>query len=226
MLTALGSLRGGLEALLVRGEPLPEVDVQIPLLSLPRKFGITLENIPGAAGYLSADQQRAAYWKEILSRDVASMRVGLVWGGRKAPLNADRSMTLYSLEAVLQTPGVLFYSLQQGEDAKQLVRSPSIADLGERLNDFGETAAVIANLDLVITIDTAVAHLAGALGVPVWVMLKYSPDWRWLLDRDDTPWYASARLFRQPAPGDWGPVTQAISDALKKISACKNNIKV
>ena len=219
MFKALGSLRSGLEALIIRGEALPKVDVQIPLLSLPRVFGITLESIPGSSGYLAADPKRAAFWKEMICRGDNRMRVGLVWGGRKAPLNADRSMMLCSLEAVLQVPGVCFYSLQQGEDAEQLVRYPDIADLGEQLNDFGETAAVIANLDLVITIDTAVAHLAGAMGVPVWVMLKYSPDWRWLLDRNDSPWYASARLFRQSAPGDWDHVTQTVADVLKKISA-------
>jgi hypothetical protein len=113
-----------------------------------------------------------------------------------------------------------------GEDAQQCEAYNSITDIGGELQDFGETAAVISSLDLIITIDTAVAHLAGALGVPVWVMLKYSPDWRWLLNRDDSPWYASARLFRQPAAGDWESVAMAVKNALENFIHQKNMPKV
>ncbi|MDD2273725.1 MAG: tetratricopeptide repeat protein [Desulfuromonadaceae bacterium] len=219
ILKTLGALNVDLEALVVRGTPLPPVDAQIPLLSLPRIFDVSLENIPGAAGYLHADKARSAFWKERICHSGNDMRVGLVWSGRKAPLNADRSMALSTLETALMLPGVRYFSLQLGEEAIESGDYACLTDLGEQLQDFGETAAVIANMDLVISIDTAVAHLAGAMGVPVWIMLKHSPDWRWQLDRPDSPWYASARLFRQDNPGDWASVVHAITAALKIIIA-------
>ena len=216
---ALYSIELEVESLVVRGEPLPAIDLRIPLLSLPRLFDISLDTLPHPHWYLKADPACVEQWRHLIPLRNDMISVGLVWGGRKAPLNADRSMTLSTLDQVLQTPGVRFFSLQLGEDAGQLIDYPYITDLGAHLHDFCETAAAIACLDLVITIDTAVAHLAGALGVPVWMMLKYSPDWRWLLDRNDSPWYASARLFRQKTPGDWGSVMQTVADVLKKISA-------
>jgi tetratricopeptide (TPR) repeat protein len=219
--SALGSLKRCCEAVIVRGEPLPDIDLQIPLLSLPRLFNVTLNSIPASGGYLTTDPARTAVWRQTISLPDHRLKVGLVWGGRKAPLNADRSMMLNELEPLLQLPGIQFFSLQVGDDASQLTDYPDIADLGTCLHDFGETAAAISALDLVITIDSAVAHLAGALGTPVWVMLKYSPDWRWLLDRNDSPWYASARLFRQQTPGDWHPVTTAVAENLKKYAADK-----
>ena len=226
ILKVLGALSADLEAVVARGKPLPAVDVQIPLLSLPRIFDISLGTIPGAKGYLSADKARGAFWKEKICRTENDLHVGLVWGGRKAPLNADRSMALSMLEAALQIPGIRYFSLQLGEEALQSGSYACITDLGEQLQDFGETAAVIANLDLVISIDTAVAHLAGAMGVPVWVMLKYSPDWRWQLNCSDSPWYGSARLFRQKTSGDWSSVSQALAEELKKILPRGKNIKV
>lgn len=221
IMKALGALGSDLEAMVVRGEPLPQIDIQIPLLSLPRIFDISLESIPGSTGYLSSDPERTAYWKEALRLSETDLNIGLVWGGRKAPLNADRSMPLSALEEILNLQKVRFFSLQLGEDAQQTGNFDSITDLGGQLHDFGETAAVMANLDLVISIDTAVAHLAGALGIPVWVMLKYSPDWRWQLGRSDSPWYSSARLFRQTSPGDWTPATRAMAESLKKIIAAE-----
>lgn len=216
---ALCHLEREMEALIVRGEPLPAIDLRIPLLSLPGLFGITLDSIPYSRGYLKADPVRIEKWKRLIPKSSKELSVGLVWGGRKAPLNADRSMPLSALEAVLKIPGIRFFSLQLGEDAQQICEYASISELGGQLQDFGETAAAMTCLDLVITIDTAVAHLAGAMGVPVWIMLKFSPDWRWLLGRNDSPWYASARLYRQDSPGDWMPVTQAIAGELKKIVA-------
>jgi tetratricopeptide (TPR) repeat protein len=218
---ALDSLGNVCEKIIVRGEPLPDIDLQIPLLSLPRLFDITLDTIPARNGYLTADPARVAIWRQILSVADCRLKVGLVWGGRKAPLNADRSMMLKELEPLLQLPGIQFFSLQVGDDASQLTDYPAIIDLGKCLHDFGETAAAISALDLVITIDSAVAHLSGALGVPVWIMLKHSPDWRWLLERTDSPWYASAQLFRQQAPGDWHSVAITIATELKKYSADK-----
>ncbi|OGW40177.1 MAG: hypothetical protein A2X58_12680 [Nitrospirae bacterium GWC2_56_14] len=214
---ALASLAGDVEALVVRGESMPRPDVQVPLLSLPGIFGVNLGNIPAPAGYLTADPARVEQWRTVIPRS-RSLNVGLVWGGRKAPLNSDRSMPLQTLEPLLLLRDVHYFSLQTGDDACQITDyTGKIDDLNPLLTDFGETAAAITNLDLVITIDTAVAHLAGALGKPVWVMLKYSPDWRWLLVRDDSPWYASARLFRQASPGNWAPTVSAIKTALENL---------
>lgn len=212
-------------ALLVRGEPLPDVDVKIPLLSLPRLFNVTLDTIPFREGYLAADPDRIAYWRRLLPPGNEYYSIGLVWGGRKAPLNSDRSMRLTDLEPLFSLPNARFFSLQLGDDAEQIAPYRSvIEDLSSHLTDFGETAAAIATLDLVITIDTAVAHLAGALGRPVRVLLKHSSDWRWLLERDDSPWYASARLYRQHVRGDWkAPVAMLRAD-LKKIMTTQKYI--
>jgi len=222
VLKALCSLEQAMESLVVRGEPLPEVDLRVPLLSLPGIFGITVENIPYGGGYLEADPARVAEWKDRLAGTGDALSVGLVWGGRKAPLNADRSMRLNMLEPLFAVPGVRFFSLQLGEDAQQIEPYRNVvADVSPYLTDFGETAAAISCLDVIVTIDTAVAHLAGALGTPVWVMLKYSPDWRWMFKRNDSPWYDSARLFRQQSPGDWASVVAAVSAELEIVMSSK-----
>lgn len=203
--------------ILARGELLPKADCQIPLTSLAPMFRTTLESIPSPGAYLKPSQQKLLKWGERLALDAGRLNIGLVWGGNKYSLNANRSLQLSQLESLLGLPGVNWYSLQLGPDAEQLVSfSHQVMDLGREIDDFGDTAAIIASLDLVLTIDSAVAHLAGALGVPVWIMLKYSPDWRWLLHRSDSPWYASALLFRQHSPGDWGEVVASVRMAIKK----------
>lgn len=218
---ALGSLETRVEKLIVRGEPLPDIAVQIPLLSLPGLFRTTLESIPSSTGYLHADPTRTQYWENTIPHSKGTINIGLVWGGRKAPLNADRSLQLKELEPLFAVAGVRFFSLQLGEDSRQAeAYKDKITDLSHHLKNFGATASVIATLDLVITIDTAVAHLAGALGKPVWVLLKYSPDWRWLLGRTDSPWYRSARLFRQTAAGaGWSQVVRDVRDGLSGLLA-------
>ena len=214
---ALWSLGQELEAVTVRGETSPALDLRIPLLSLPRLFDVTLDTITGNQGYLKAHPALIEKWRFLLPQNNDLLSVGLVWGGRKAPLNADRSMQLKLLEPLFSVPSVTYYSLQLGEDLGQLAPyQDCVTDLSPQLTDFAETAAALANLDLIITIDTAIAHLAGAMGKPVWVMLKSSPDWRWLLGRSDSPWYASARLYRQQTPGDWGDVVRSIVADLKK----------
>ncbi len=226
---ALGAFEGKVERLLVRGEPLPDIAVQVPLLSLPGLFKTTLESVPSPAGYLVADSTRMSCWGSIIPHFQETMNIGLVWGGRKAPLNADRSLQLQEIEPLFSMAGTRYFSLQLGEDARQLEPYRNmITDLGPYLINFGETAAVISNLDLVITIDTAIAHLAGALGLPVWVLLKYSPDWRWLLERSDSPWYGSAYLFRQQCHrSSWRPVVQAVQEKLAVVLANrKKTVKV
>jgi tetratricopeptide (TPR) repeat protein len=226
---ALHGLEGVLEQIVVRGEPLPPVDLQIPLLSLPGLMRMGLDTIPAPHGYLTAAPDAVERWRPLMAAAEGIMKIGLVWGGRKAPLNANRSMQLNDLAELLELDGVGFYSLQLGDDAEQLSdHTDRVVDLGAKIKHFGDTAAVIQQLDLVITIDTAVAHLAGALGRPVWVLLKYSPDWRWLLERSDSPWYASARLFRQATPeSGWKPVVKDICTILSdQLAGAKKTAKV
>jgi tetratricopeptide (TPR) repeat protein len=197
--------------IITRGEPLPPVTAQIPLVSLPKLFGTSLATIPFASGYLSVPSQQKLKWNERLAADHGKLRVGIVWGGNKYSLNANRSIKLRDLGPLFTIPDIRYYSLQVGSDAEQLSDfSGNLIDMGSKLNDFGDSAAIIGNLDLIITIDTAIAHLAGALGGPTWVLLKYAPDWRWFLNRFDSPWYSSVRLFRQQSPGDWDSVVPSV----------------
>jgi tetratricopeptide (TPR) repeat protein len=218
----------GLEGIRIvsRGESLPLVDCQIPLASLPMVFGTSIASIPFAGGYLKPAINRLAAWKDRLMPGDDRLKVGLVWGGNKYSLNANRSMQLEELKPLFEVPEVCLFSLQVGEDVRQITEySGKIFNLGKNIKDFGDTSAIIAQLDLVVTIDTAVAHLAGALGVPTWVMLKYSPDWRWFLNRTDSPWYSSFRLFRQKQPGNWLSVVTEVAVSLEN-KICKKKFKV
>ena len=186
---------------------LPRYDCWIDQMSLPRVFGTRLDSIPAANGYL-----HAATWRGELPD---GLKVGLAWGGNPAHSNdRRRSMPVAALQRILAIPGVNFVNLQVGPRAAEL----GLPDLSARLTNYAETAALIAALDLLITVDTSVAHVAGALGKPAWVMLPYAPDWRWLLGRNDSPWYASLRLFRQPAPGDWHSVIEAVAAELAHLA--------
>jgi Flp pilus assembly protein TadD len=197
----------GLSGVVARNGSLPAYDCWVDQMSLPRLFGTTPGTIPSPAGYLAADRARQRRWAERLP----DARIGLCWAGNPDHSNdRRRSMPIEAVQALVR-PGMV--SLQTGSRAHE-AGALGLQDLSPYLTDFAETAAMIANLDLVITVDTAVAHLAGALGVPVWVMLPHAPDWRWLAGRDDTPWYSTMRLFRQKAPGDWNGVTGAISELL------------
>ena len=182
-----------------------DFDFHCPLLSLPLALGTTLETIPAERQYLSADQQLHDVWSARLSSTTKS-RIGLVWSGRAAHKNDhNRSIPLERLVPLL-SPDAHWISLQKEfreKDAAVLLQHDSIVHFGDDLRDFSDTAALPNLLDLVITVDTSVAHLAGAMGKPVWILLPYNPDWRWLLDRTDSPWYPSVRLFRQQQIGDW-----------------------
>jgi len=191
------------------------------LSSLPRLAGVRLETIPTPIPYLRADPAKAAAWRARLDQLAApgARRVGLVWAGRPTHRNdRNRSVALTALGAITDLAGVTFVGLQKGPTVPQVGgyfgRAPLI-NLGPELADFEETLAVVDGLDLVLTVDTAVAHLAGAAGKPVWVMLPHAPDWRWLMDRTDTPWYPTMRLFRPPAPRDWPSVTAAVAAAMR-----------
>ncbi|AWJ87453.1 hypothetical protein TSH58p_29180 (plasmid) [Azospirillum sp. TSH58] len=206
----------GVERVFGRGEPLPPFDWQCPLLSLPRAFGTRLETIPAAVPYLTADPARTAAWRERLAGD--DLTVGLVWAGNpQFAGDRERSPGLAALAPLLAVPGCRVFGLQlgPGRDAlSQRAMPPSFTDLAPEIRDFADTAAIMASLDLVVSSCTAPAHLAGALGVPLWVLLSHAPDWRWLLDRADSPWYPTARLFRQPRPGDWAAVADEVAAAL------------
>jgi tetratricopeptide (TPR) repeat protein len=211
--------------IVAKGDPLPAFDLHCPLLSLPLAFDTRLETIPSDAPYLFAAEAKANTWRARLGRRERP-RIGIVWAGdpRKRLPNAhridrQRSIAFDRLAPIIEVDGCEFYSLQKGERAvAELRESPlhhRVIDWTDDLVDFSDTAALIDNLDLVIAVDTSVAHLAGALGKPVWLMNRYNTCWRWLLGRTDTPWYPTARLFRQDETRDWDPVIASVAAALQ-----------
>ncbi len=198
------------------------VDYHAALMSLPHWCGTTLENIPIGIPYLRVPSERQAQWQQRIGG--TGFKVGLVWAGRETHSNNQRrSCGLAALAPLAEVKEVQFYSLQKGGAALEAVQPPTgmvINDLAPQLHDFGDTAAAIEQLDLVITVDTAVAHLAGALGKPVWVLNYLPPEWRWLLGRDDSPWYPTMQLFRQSAADlDWSPVVERVAQALAHVAA-------
>jgi tetratricopeptide (TPR) repeat protein len=203
--------RGDRGAGVAEGQVVPPYDVWIDQMSLPLRFGTRIDTVPSPSGYLCAEPARVRAWRRALP---AGRKVGLVWAGNAAHSNdARRSMTLDDCLPLLALTGVRFVSLQCGAPAGQAARA-GLYDPTSRLSDYAETAALIACLDLVIAVDTSVAHLAGALGVPCWLLLPYAAEWRWMVDRADSPWYASLRLFRQQAAGDWGELINRVGAAL------------
>ncbi len=189
-----------------------------PLLSLPYRLGTRVETIPAPVPYLSAPVESMAKWQRRLA-PVPGFKIGIVWQGNPSHLGDRwRSVPLAAFAPLAAVPGVTLCSLQLGPGREQLDDSPlRILDLGSEIaGDFADTAALLANLDLVIAVDTSIIHLAGALGRPVWAVLAFNGDWRWLKDRDDTPWYPTMQLFRQSAMGDWAGVFERIAAELKK----------
>ena len=206
----------GVSGIYTKGESLAPFDYHCPLLTLPLAFNTRLETIPAEVPYLFSDPEKKARWQARLG-DKMSPRIGLVWSG-SARHDDDRNRSL-PLARLIQAipPQMQLYSLQKvvREADHPLLRSrPDFAHFGDELQDFSDTAAIASQMDLVISADTSVAHLAGALGKPVWILLPFAPDWRWLLNRSDSPWYPTARLFRQPAPGSWDDVLYNVTTAL------------
>jgi len=217
-LAALFESAPGAPQVIVRGDPLPKFDFHIPLLSLPHRLG--LENIPQEPPYLRASVSHRITLPPPRARPGPGLKVGLVWRGNPKHTNdRRRSIPLSLLEPLLAVENVAFYSLQvppAPEFAGEAAHEPALIPLDGLLGNFADTAAVVAQMDILICADTSVAHLAGALGRNTWLLLPFAPDWRWLLSRDNTPWYPTMRLFRQPAPGDWPAVICGVRDALQQ----------
>jgi hypothetical protein len=197
-------------------DPLPPCDLYCPLLSLPGLLGTTPRNIPAAVPYLRADPADVARWSARLGTPDGRRRVGLIWAGSPTNTNdRNRSITAGEFLPLADVPGIEFVSIQTGpSSAKPGTSHPGWIDAGSQLTDFADTAGLLMNLDLLISVDTAAVHLAGALNRPVWVMLQFMPDWRWQLGRADSPWYPSVRLFRQKFHGDWKGVIAVVKMAL------------
>ena len=221
LLTLFRSLEG-VEAVVLDGEKLPPCDYQIPMLTLPMAFGTVLETIPVAVPYLHAAPELRQKWRGLLGEKSGALRVGLVWAGSPShPEDRSRSISLRQLLPLFEVPNVEFFSLQIGPGATQIAAlspPPPLIDHTKQIFDLADTAAIVSELDLVIAVDTSIVHLAGALGRPVWTLLAFSPDWRWLLERADSPWYPSMRLFRQPKPGDWAPVVARVAEQLQQLA--------
>jgi tetratricopeptide (TPR) repeat protein len=196
----------------VRGDTLPPFDVQCPLGSLPLALGTGPSTIPADIPYLEPDQERVAKWRQCLA-SAPARRIAIAWAGNASHPN-DRSRTIpFEMLAPLWSANAGFVSIQRQPTAKDLALMagiPRLLHVGAELDDFDDTAAVLSLADLVIVVDTSVAHLAGALGRPTWLLVPFAPDWRWQLDRVDSPWYPTMRLFRQPAPGDWASVIERV----------------
>lgn len=211
----------GTAQVLSAGDVLPEFDLHCPLLSLPRAFQTRIETIPSITPDLRAPAQKLMKWKSRLEA-IRGLRVGLIWSGNPAHhRDLVRSIDLNALLPLLDTEAT-FVSLQKdirAADAITLARRNDIVHIADELVDFSDTAAVMAQLDLIISVDTSTVHLAGALGCPVWILLPYLPDWRWLLDRDTSPWYPTARLFRQDEMRRWGSVIPRVRAALLEFIA-------
>ena len=206
----------GVDAFVLKTEPLPAADVWFPLSELAALFGAEATFAAASGPYLFADPDRAAAWKKRLpSSD--RLRVGLVWaGGAGHPEDSLRSMPLsVLLRSLADVEGVELFSMQKGPSAAQADASELIR-IDRDLHDLTDTAALLSQIDLVISVDTSTMHLAGAVGAPVWGLLAFMPDWRWSLDRSDSPWYPSLRMFRQPRPYDWSAVARNVADALRE----------
>jgi hypothetical protein len=194
-------------------------DLHVPLMSLPFIFGTTGDTVPAEVPYIRPDALRSSAWAARI--DGPGLKVGLVWAGRPEHQNdRNRSCRLETFLPLARIPGVRLYSLQKGPAESQIGDSAlrdAIVHLGPELHDFSDTAAALSRLDLLVSVDTSVAHLAGAMARQVWVLLPAIPDWRWMLDREDSPWYPTMRLFRRHASRDWNSVVDSIRLEIERM---------
>jgi FKBP-type peptidyl-prolyl cis-trans isomerase 2 len=211
----------GASQIIAKGDQHPDFDMHYPLLSLPLMFGTTIGTIPSKIPYVYTDPALVQQWRGKIGPDNASLKVGLVWAGNpKLKFGHNRSCSLSIFAPLADRNDITFYSLQVGDASGQAKDPPTgmrLIDYTREIKDFAATAALIRHLDLIISVDTAVAHLAGALGKTVWTLIPFVPDWRWMLDREDSPWYPTMRLFRQSSPGDWESVILRIKETLNEI---------
>ncbi|OYQ43564.1 hypothetical protein CHU94_00005, partial [Rhodoferax sp. TH121] len=204
------------------GARTPAYDFLCPLLSVPHLMGLS-QDVPPTLPYLHLEPERSASWAPRFA--APGLRVGLVWAGNPAHKNdANRSMALSALAPVLALEGATFYSFQVGSRSADLAQLPpelqaKVVDLSADLHDFGDTAAALQHLDVLVCVDTSICHVAGALGLPVWLLIPWMPDWRWLLEREDSPWYPSVRILRQPRYRDWGSVLATLAKDLKDLAS-------
>lgn len=211
----------GAHHVVTKGDPLPAFDFHCPLMSLPHALGTTLKTVPADVPYIRPCADKAGVWRERLAA-LPRPRVGITWAGRPTHIDdRNRSIPFTTIASLLVETRGSFVSLQRDvkpDNDGALRATTAILDVRSELKDFADTAALISELDLVISVDTSVAHLAGAMGRPVWLMLPYAVDFRWMYGRDDSPWYPTARLYRQPAAGDWDGVIARIAQDLKKLN--------
>jgi tetratricopeptide (TPR) repeat protein len=222
-LTSLLQNTEGVHKVVSYRDQLPEFDVHCPLLSLPSLFNTTLDNIPAKVPYIIPNLTLVQEWREVINYSDFNLKIGLVWATDRLP--KEKSCSLQVFSSLTSLNDISFYSLQKGEPAIQAKKPPkgmTFFDYTEKISDFSDTAAFIMNLDLVISVDTAVAHLAGALGKPVWTLLPFTPDWRWMLNREDSPWYPTMKLFRQSAPGNWNAVMARVQKELSALIEIRN----
>jgi tetratricopeptide (TPR) repeat protein len=208
----------GVAEVLTEDAPLPQYDMHSPLLSLPGLLGTRADSIPAEVPYIAIAESRRAQARAMLDRVPAMRRVGVAWAGNARHANdRNRSLALSELVPLFDIPGVAWYSLQSDVAAGQIAVTPGAEMLAPLAGDAAlvDTGALVAELDLVISVDTSIAHLAGALARPVWILLPFAPDWRWQLGREDSPWYPTARLFRQPRSGDWSSVVARVAAELR-----------
>ncbi|MCA9141114.1 MAG: tetratricopeptide repeat protein, partial [Planctomycetales bacterium] len=214
----------GIDLVIPRGRPVPHYDVHVPLMSLPGLLGVNRKTIPREVPYLQASEQLVRQWNDRL-REIDGFRIGIAWQGNpKYEGDRNRSIELKRLAPLACLPNVRLINLQKGTGSEQLVCPDAgieIIDFGDRIDEnagpFMDTAAIMNNLDLVVTTDSAVAHLAGALGVPVWLMIAFAPDFRWLLDREDSPWYPTMRIYRQSKRNHWDDVIDEVANDIRRI---------
>ncbi|MGD0546902.1 MAG: tetratricopeptide repeat protein [Terracidiphilus sp.] len=233
LMNSLSVVRAGLAEAAELGSKPPEFDLECPLLSLPALFGTTVETLPWPGAYLAASPSLALdRWAQFPDAEGfrESLRVGLAWAGNPR-YKADqlRSIKLAALLPLLRTPSITWIALQKGLAAEELAALPGdvfVQDGSSRDRDLADTAALISTLDLVITSDTCIAHLAGAMARPVWILLPHLSDWRWMQKTETTPWYPTARLFRQCRPGDWAEVVQRVIEELSRLRAASRNARI
>lgn len=209
----------GVHTVLEPGQALPRFDYHAALMSLPLAFKTDLDTVPATVPYVRADENGVAAWRDRLHSDGGELKVGLVWSGNpEFPGARAKACPVERVVPLLNVAGCAFYGLQTGDTATDIGRlvlgQAAVMDLSRDLDTFADTAALVSVLDLVITVDTATAHLAGALGKPTWILLPYAADWRWLRRHEDSPWYPTARLFRQAKSGDWDGVVRRVVEEL------------